>query len=284
MKYLAEGENRLDVAMPPIPIVPFDPWGYDTDGSCYIEMAELMRAVNDYNTGLITEEQVAQVRELWENNIKNPACLAPPPPYQVYTVGVYYLYRAGDEGSSDPEEWHSDWDSWCRWITGSETTLFANYCDGSMPIQWVYPFAFRRRDYLTENVHQYGGTVLTELMALPNFNTVDIKIVVVEKRTLAASMFAGHSTVFVVGLEVEHTVRAKLGQSGYIDGIADFLPHELGHLFGLGECSAVNRPCAMVPGNNWVSYQQWLDYGQKLWFCDKDRIQLLQNWGARNHG
>jgi len=69
--------------------VPFDPWSYDTDGDCYIGLQEALLAVSDYYADLITKEQVDQVTELWQNNIRNPACVAPPLTYhlEVYTVG-----------------------------------------------------------------------------------------------------------------------------------------------------------------------------------------------------
>lgn len=82
---LLEGENRLDVAMSPISLAPFDPWIYDKDKSCYIEVEEVVQAANDYYAGLITKEQVEQVSALWQNNIKNPACEPPPPPEVDYS-------------------------------------------------------------------------------------------------------------------------------------------------------------------------------------------------------
>lgn len=55
--------------------VPFDPWVYDIDGSCYIEISEQLKATDDYIKGLITIDQLYQVKDLFEGNIRNPACL-----------------------------------------------------------------------------------------------------------------------------------------------------------------------------------------------------------------
>lgn len=58
----------------------FDPWVYDTNGDCYIDINEQLKATQDYFDLKITIDRLNQVKYLFENNIKNPACL----------VGTYY--------------------------------------------------------------------------------------------------------------------------------------------------------------------------------------------------
>jgi hypothetical protein len=58
-----------------IEVAPFDPWTYDTDGSCYIEFMEWYKATEDYSNGLITETQRLQVDELFQYKIRKPACI-----------------------------------------------------------------------------------------------------------------------------------------------------------------------------------------------------------------
>jgi len=52
----------------------FDPWVYDTDGDCYINVAEAMEAVHDWQMGLITMSNANEVVNLWLMSTKNPAC------------------------------------------------------------------------------------------------------------------------------------------------------------------------------------------------------------------
>lgn len=52
----------------------FDPWQYDTDESCYIEIEEQLEAVKDYMAGIITIDQLNQVTSLYTNGTRNPAC------------------------------------------------------------------------------------------------------------------------------------------------------------------------------------------------------------------
>jgi hypothetical protein len=81
---LVISDNHLDVTMI---FGAFDPWAYDVDGSCYIEFAEWVRAVNDWDAGLITEIQRLQVDELYQNNIQNPACVVPSYHLEIYIIG-----------------------------------------------------------------------------------------------------------------------------------------------------------------------------------------------------
>jgi len=53
----------------------FDPWIYDTNKDCYIDVGEATVALHDYTVlGTITESQWLQVLNLWQNSTKNPAC------------------------------------------------------------------------------------------------------------------------------------------------------------------------------------------------------------------
>jgi len=63
---------KLDVSL--IPLGVFDPWLYDTDGNCYIEFIEWVKASNDYSNGLITRAQYDQVAELYQYKTRNPSC------------------------------------------------------------------------------------------------------------------------------------------------------------------------------------------------------------------
>lgn len=83
--------NGLDGSFTTI-VLPFDPWVYDVDNSCYIETAELLRASNDRNAGLITNNQFEQVRTLWEDKTRNPACLEPVINYSGKRVWCAYRF------------------------------------------------------------------------------------------------------------------------------------------------------------------------------------------------
>lgn len=79
----------------------FDPWQYDTDNSCYIEVGEVVKAANDHLAGLITKEQADQVTALWENHTRNPACGAPPPDYLEMERDELYAYLISKSISRD---------------------------------------------------------------------------------------------------------------------------------------------------------------------------------------
>lgn len=75
IELVAGDTRRLDVQLTPISL-PFDPWVYDTNGNCYIDISEQLVAVEDYFGLLITIDQLNEVKYLYENNIRNPACPA----------------------------------------------------------------------------------------------------------------------------------------------------------------------------------------------------------------
>ena len=89
---LVEGDNTLNVQQVPIAL-PFDPWSYDFNGNGVIDTSEMLAAANDYFAGIITKDQVEQVRALWEQ--------APPPPST--TIQVVDL-DANNNGIVDAED------------------------------------------------------------------------------------------------------------------------------------------------------------------------------------
>lgn len=72
------GDNELNITLKPLGV--FDPWIYDVNKSCYIEMGESLKAASDYFNGFIEKDQANQVVALYMGDIRNPACDAPPPP------------------------------------------------------------------------------------------------------------------------------------------------------------------------------------------------------------
>ncbi|HCP60304.1 MAG TPA: hypothetical protein DIT43_01840 [Dehalococcoidia bacterium] len=193
-------------------------------------------------------------------------------PGEVYTAGAYFAYAPGMEGGYG---WRDDWAGWIKDMAKKETGLFAELCGGTISVifaeRWIVP----RKMGTGEEIYSYWKAMGIET-SLPHGTEVDLPIVFYMDE-LASGMCAYDNIAVVRATAVQRTIDARAGEYAHIE---DYLPHELGHIFGLGHCS--NKPCIMVPGINWESYQQWLDYGQKLYVCDSHRPTLIHNWDNSN--
>lgn len=55
-------------------VTEFDPWAWDKNKNCYIDIDENLDAVDAYIAGWITQAQLNEIIYLYENHIRNPAC------------------------------------------------------------------------------------------------------------------------------------------------------------------------------------------------------------------
>lgn len=199
------------------------------------------------------------------------------PSLQTYTLGIYYFYLEGFEGSSDIYAWHDNWDSWCRWLINYRAALLTDYCNGDMPIEFVIKHEVPAGGYDFHSKSVMYGV----LKNLEGYNDVDFCIIITEDN-LHSGLLAYPSlhTVTLRGLKLETGIRGMEGERHNGEFAINLIfAHEIGHLFRLNHCS--NFPCVMSQPS--ITYSEWLDMGQKLWFCDEHRPQILKNWTERNH-
>ena len=193
------------------------------------------------------------------------------PTHQTYTLGIYYFYLEGYEGSSDIYAWHNDWDYWCRWIVGYKANLLANYCDGNMPIEFVI------KHPISVVGHINKPTMFGILKDLEGYNDVDFCVVIAEDNIHAGSCaYPGLHTAQLKGFQEELDIRGMEGENGDVTCV---FSHEIAHLFKLNHCA--NLPCVMAQPI--LSYSDWINQGRKLYFCDVHRPQILENWKERNY-
>jgi len=195
------------------------------------------------------------------------------PSLQTYTLGIYYFYLEGFEGSSDIYVWHDNWNEWCRWIVGYKANLLANYCDGEMPIEFVIKHEVPAEGYDFHNKSVMYGV----LKNLEGYNDVDLCVIITEDNLHSGLLaYPGLHTIVIRGLKTELDVR---GMEGEDYAISCIFSHEMAHLFGLGHCT--NLPCVMAQPT--LSYTDWVNQGMKLYFCSGHKSQLLENWKERNY-
>jgi len=192
---------------------------------------------------------------------------------QTYTLGIYYFYLEGYEGSSDIYAWHDNWDEWCRWMVGYKANLFADYCGGEMPIEFVvkHEVPIEGYDFSSKSV------MIGVLKNLEGYHDTDFSVIVTEDNLHSGlRAFPGIHSIIIRGLKEELDVRGLEGE-GY--NISFIFEHEIAHLFKLDHCS--NLPCVMAQPV--LSYADWVNQGKELYFCDRHKTQLLENWAERNY-
>lgn len=197
------------------------------------------------------------------------------PPIQTYTLGIYYFYLEGYEGSDDIYAWHDNWDEWCRWLVGYKANLLANYCEGDMPIEFV------RKHEIPTGFDFSGWNMAKLLRTLPGYNDVDFCVAITEDNLHSGLLaFPGYHSIMLRGWTVEQEIKGMQGEQYNGEYVVSFtFTHEIGHLFRLKHCTI--PPCPMSQCQ--ITYQEWVNMGRKLWFCDTHKQQLTENWGIRNH-
>jgi len=269
---LTEGQSkRLDASLIPIEVVIKG----DFNGDGFIDEADRIafndcygselgddnyNPIGDFNDdGIIDIYDFAQFSAVYE------------PLHQTYTLGVYYFYLEGSEGSSDTYAWHDNWEEWCRWIVEYKANLLANYCDGNMPIEFV-------KKHGISTVGSLSKLAMAGIIKkLSGYNDVDLCIVVWESNLHAGfKAYPGLHTVLVQGLKEELDIKGMKGEDYSISCVFN---HEIAHLFKLDHCT--NLPCVMAQPI--LSYADWINQGKQLYFCDEHKSQLLKNWEERNY-
>lgn len=205
----------------------------------------------------------------------------------VYTCAIYYCYLEGYEGSTAPNEWHSNWSEWCRWIAEYETNLIVDYIKSQglaadMPILSIEKVAVPPKYVKNGSLNQ--GIFLQEVIAkLPNFNSVNLHLCIGENNFQTGPISLWNGTVMMRAGILEQEIGAMENTPFYQTHpglVYCELAHELGHNFGLSHCGAQNKPCPMAQMQ--ITYDEWVSMGKVLWFCDISRPILLANWESRN--
>jgi len=318
--YLKEGENKLDVAMLPLTITTAI-YGTITDAKSGLSVAgaliraskglwsnpEYFASDSSTSTGEYRIENVlganhievsasgyetahryfsSPVEESQQIRINVALKPLPAPGQGVYTASVYYCYLQDCEGSTDPREWRSNWYDWCQWLVQYETNLIVNYIKSQglaadMPIVSIEKVAVEPR-YIGSPPTLFLKRYMfhTEVIQkMPSFSNADIHIVIGENNFRIGAFYEGKGTVMVNEWTLEQEVRAMEGEAWAKNLVYCELAHELGHGFHLTHCGAQNKPCPMAQMQ--ITYDEWVNMGKRLWFCDISRPILLANWKNR---
>ena len=202
----------------------------------------------------------------------------------IYTIGIYYCYLQGCEGDlTPPSKWHSNWHDWCNWLVGYEANLIVNYIKAQglpaiMPINFIEKIEVPS-SYLDANGRLIVSNFARDILRVrPDFNTVDLHVCIGENNYNMGAWSLGHGTVLIRGWTLEQEIRAMQGESAYSDMVYCELAHELGHTFRLSHCHT--PPCPM--GQAQITYDEWVEMGKMLWFCNVCRPTLLDTWENRN--
>jgi hypothetical protein len=194
----------------------------------------------------------------------------------VYNLAAYYVYPTGSSGS--PEN-YPEWQDRVTTCVEYEANLITAYVQqqgisGGMPLVSVEAFEMDST-YFSGNTLK-KPTLINAIKLLPSWANSDVQVVVGswDAGTNACAM---GTTVFVYLATIEADVKAMQGNPEpiYANRVYCQLAHEFGHVFGCDEhCS--NKPCPMA--QQYISYTEWVNMGQMLWFCDAHRTLFLNKW------
>jgi hypothetical protein len=197
-------------------------------------------------------------------------------PDLVYNLAAYYVYPTGSSGS--PEN-YPEWRDRVSTYVEYEANLITAYVQqngisGAMPLVSVEAFEMDSR-YFSGNTLE-KPTLINALELLPSWANSDVQVVVGswDAGTNACAM---GTTAFMYLATIEADVKAMEGDPEpiYASRVYCQLAHELGHVFGCAQhCS--NKPCPMA--QQYISYAEWVDMGQMLWFCDTHKLIFLNKW------
>ena len=194
----------------------------------------------------------------------------------VYNLAAYYVYPTGSSGS--PEN-YPEWEDRVTTYVEYEANLITAYVQqhgisGGMPLVSVEAFEMDSM-YFSGNTLK-KPTLINALKLLPSWANSDVQVVVGswDAGTNACAM---GTTTFMYLATIEADVKAMEGNPEpiYANRVYCQLAHEFGHVFGCAEHCA-NKPCPMA--QQYISYTEWVNMGQMLWFCDTHRTLFLNKW------
>lgn len=194
----------------------------------------------------------------------------------VYNLAAYYVYPTGSLGSSAN---FPDWQSRVTAAVEYEANLITAYVQqhgisGGMPLVSVEAFEMDST-YFSGNTLE-KPTLINALKLLPSWANSDVQVVVGswDADTNACAM---GTTAFMYLATIEADVKAMEGNPEpiYENRVYCQLAHEFGHVFGCAQHCA-NKPCPMA--QQYISYTEWVNMGQMLWYCDTHRTLFLNKW------
>ena len=197
-------------------------------------------------------------------------------PGLVYNLTAYYVYPTGSLGS--PEN-YPEWQDRVTTYVAYEANLITAYVQqhgisGGMPLVSVEAFEMDST-YFSGNTLK-KPTLVDALKLLPSWANSDVQVVVGswDAGTNACAM---GTTAFVYLTTIQADVKAMKGDPDpiYANRVYCQLAHEFGHVFGCAEHCA-NKPCPMA--QQYISYTEWVNMGQTLWFCDAHKSLFLVKW------
>jgi len=194
----------------------------------------------------------------------------------VYNLAAYYVYPAGSPAS--PEN-YPEWQDRVTTYVGYEANLITAYVQqqgisGAMPLVSVGAFEMDSTYFSGNTLNK--PTLINALKLLPSWANSDVQVVVGswDAGTNACAM---GTTVFVYLATIEADVKAMEGDPEpiYANRVYCQLAHEFGHVFGC-DAHCASEPCPMA--QQYISYTEWVNMGQMLWFCDAHRTLFLNKW------
>ena len=197
-------------------------------------------------------------------------------PDLVYNLTAYYVYPTGSLGS--PEN-YPEWQDRVTTYVAYEANLITAYVQqqgisGGMPLVSVEAFELDST-YFSGNTLE-KPTLINALKLLPSWANSDVQVVVGswDAGTDASAM---GTTTFMYLATIEADVKAMEGNPEpiYANRVYCQLAHEVGHVFGCRQHCA-NKPCPMA--QQYITYTEWVNMGQTLWFCDTHRPFFLNKW------
>jgi hypothetical protein len=194
----------------------------------------------------------------------------------VYNLAAYYVYRTGSLGSPENyPEWREDVTTYVEYEANLITAYVQQHgISGGMPLVSVEAFEMDST-YFSGNTLE-KPTLINALKLLPSWADSDVQVVVGswDAGTNACAM---GTTAFVYLTTIQADVKAMKGDPDpiYANRVYCQLAHEFGHVFGCAEHCA-NKPCPMA--QQYISYTEWVNMGQTLWFCDAHKSLFLVKW------
>jgi hypothetical protein len=197
-----------------------------------------------------------------------------------YNLAAYYAYIPGKpDAPSNYPEWQNKVTTYVQY----EADLIASYVqkqgiNAGMPLISVEAFELDGT-YFTTGGSLRKDALIAALKLLPSWSSSDVQVVLgsADAGTNASQLV---TTVFMYLATIAADVKAMEGP-GDSSRVYCELAHEMGHVFigsadnlPGGHCS--NKPCPMA--QQYITYQEWVNMGKTLWYCDIHKPLLLNKW------